>query len=141
MISAAIGSAPASARSNVCADLVALALDRRGVGRLDALDEVVDLQHLDVGAGLRVHLREVGVHVEHARVGVTEEADARASAGCARRDAASSHSPSTPQAGSPSRSVPVTVRYGMRARVNAPAISGTQQAEQFASHSAVVIAS
>ena len=54
---------------------------------------------------------------------------------------ASSHSRSTSQAGSPSTSVPVTVRYGMRARVNAPAISGTQQAEQFASHSPVVIAS
>ena len=54
--------------------------------------------------------------------------------------AASNHSLRTPQAGSPSRSVPVTVRYGIRARVNAPAISGTQHAEQLASHSAVVIA-
>ena len=54
-------------------------------------------------------------------------------------DAASSHSPSTSQAESPSRSVPVTVRYGIPARVNAPASSGTQQAEQLASHSPVVI--
>ena len=59
------------------ADLLALALDRLGVGRLDALDEVVDLQHLDVRARLRVHLREVGVQVEHPRIRVTEEADAR----------------------------------------------------------------
>ena len=54
--------------------------------------------------------------------------------------AASTQSRIASQAGSPSSSVPVTVRYGMRARVNAPASSGTQQAEQFASHSPVVIA-
>ena len=112
----------------------------RGVGRLDPLDELVDLEHLDVRARLRVHLREVGVHVEHPRIRVPEEADARiAQARTAR--AASSHSRKTSQAGSPSSSVPVTVRYGIRARVNAPAISGTQQAEQLASHSPVVIAS
>ena len=55
--------------------------------------------------------------------------------------AASSHSRSTSQAGSSSRSVPVTNLYGIRARVRAPAISGTQHAEQLASHSAVVIRS
>ena len=33
--------------------------------------------------------------------------------------------------------VPATVSYGIRARVNAPAISGTQQAAQLASHSPV----
>ena len=59
------------------ADLLALALDRGGVGRLDARDEVVDLEHLDVRARLRVHLGEVRVHVEHPRVGVAEEAEAR----------------------------------------------------------------
>ena len=57
------------------ADLLALAPDRIGPGRLDAVDEVVDLQHLDVRAGLGVHLREVGIHVEHSRIGVTQEAD------------------------------------------------------------------
>ena len=41
----------------------------------------------------------------------------------------------------PKHGVPVTVRYGIRARVNAPAISGTQHAEQLASHSPVVICS
>ena len=65
----------------------------------------------------------------------------RATAQAATARAASSHSRSASQAGSPSSSVPVTVRYGIRARVNAPAISGTQQAEQLASHSPVVIAS
>ncbi len=55
--------------------------------------------------------------------------------------AASTHSPIAAHAGSPSSSVPVIVRYGIRARVNAPASSGTQHAEQFASHSPVVIAS
>ena len=59
------------------ADLVALALDRGCVRRLDPLDEVVDLEHLDVRAGLRVHLREVGVQVEHPRIRVAEEAEAR----------------------------------------------------------------
>jgi hypothetical protein len=55
--------------------------------------------------------------------------------------AASTQSRIASHAGSPSTSVPVTVRYGTRARVNAPASSGTQQAEQFASHSPVVIPS
>ena len=123
------------------ADLLALPLDGGCVGRLDALDEVVDLEHLDVRARLRVHLREVGVHVEHPRIRVPEEAEARGRAGCARRARRRAIRASTSQAGSPSSSVPVTVRYGMRARVNAPASSGTQQAEQFASHSPVVIAS
>ncbi len=61
------------------ADLPVLALDRRGLGRLDTGDQVVDLEHLDVRAGLGMHLREVGVHVEHPGVRVAEEADARRS--------------------------------------------------------------
>jgi hypothetical protein len=43
----------------------------------DAGREVVDLEHLDVRAGLRVHRGEVRVEVEHPRIGVPEEADAR----------------------------------------------------------------
>ena len=53
--------------------------------------------------------------------------------------AAASQSPSASHVGSPSSSVPVTILQGIRARAKAPAISGTQQAEQLASHSAVVI--
>ena len=71
---------------------------------------------------------------------MAEEAEARP-AQLAHGAAASTHSAIAAQAGSPSSSVPVTVRYGIRARVNAPASSGTQHAEQFASHSPVVIAS
>ena len=71
---------------------------------------------------------------------MAEEAEARARAGCAPRRRRRPSRAIASQAGSPSSSVPVTVRYGMRARVNAPASSGTQQAEQFASHSPVVIA-
>jgi len=53
----------------------------------DARAEVVDLQHLDVRAKLRVDGGEVRVHVEHARIGVAHEADPRAAqgAGHARR--------------------------------------------------------
>ena len=58
------------------ADLVLLPRDRGVVGRLDACGEVVDSAP-DVRAGLRVHLREVGVHVQHPRIRVSEEADAR----------------------------------------------------------------
>ena len=58
-------------------NLLALALDRRGVGRLDSLDELVDLQQFDVHTGLRVYLREVGVQIEHPWIRVAEEADAR----------------------------------------------------------------
>ena len=43
---------------------------------LHAGHEVVDLEDLDVRADLRLDLREVGVHVEHARVVVAEEAEA-----------------------------------------------------------------
>ena len=50
VISSAIGSAPGSRKVEQLADLVPLALDRVGVGRLDARDEVVDLEHLDVRA-------------------------------------------------------------------------------------------
>ncbi len=57
-------------------NLLALALDPRGVDSLDSFDEIVDLQHLDMGPGLRVHLREVGVQVEHPRIGVPEKAEA-----------------------------------------------------------------
>ncbi len=59
------------------ADLAFLPLDRRGVGRLDTGDELVDLEHLDVRTRLGMHLREVGVHVEHPGIRVAEEADAR----------------------------------------------------------------
>ena len=66
-------------------DLVSFLSIAVGAGRLDAGDEVVDLEHLDVCSGLRVHLREVGVHVEHPRVRVAEEADARCPEAAARR--------------------------------------------------------
>ena len=79
MISAAIGSEPASARSKTSRISSLLALDRGDLGRLDTGDEVVDLEHLDVRARLGVDLREVGVHVEHPGVRVAEEADARRS--------------------------------------------------------------
>ena len=141
MISSAIGSPAGLGEVEQLADLVALALDLRGRRGLDPRDQVVDLEHLDVRARLRLDLREVGVHVEHPGVGVAEEAEARAGAGCARPPAAS-----TQLARSRPRRVAVEQRagdgrYGIRARVNAPASSGTQQAEQLASHSPVVMAS
>ena len=60
-------------------DLVVLPFDRLGRRRFDPGDEVVDLQHLDVRPGLRLHLRQIGVHVEHPGVRVAEEADPRRS--------------------------------------------------------------
>ena len=60
------------------ADLLALALDVGSRGALDARHQIVDLEDLDVRADLRLDLREVGVHVEHAGVVVAEEAEARA---------------------------------------------------------------
>ena len=53
--------------------------------------------------------------------------------------AARTHAPIFSHARGSSSIVPATVSYGIRARVNAPAISGTQHAAQFASHSAVSI--
>ncbi len=79
MISAAIGSCAGVSQVEHVPDLGLLSRDLVGPGRLDPGDEIVDLEHLDVRAGLRVHLREVGVHVEHPRVRVPEEADARGS--------------------------------------------------------------
>ena len=51
--------------------------------------------------------------------------------------AARTHAPILSQARGSSSIVPATVSYGIRARVSAPAISGTQQAAQLASHSPV----
>ena len=48
--------------------------------------------------------------------------------------AARTHAAIFAHARSSSSIVPATVSYGMPARVHAPAISGTQQAAQFASH-------
>ncbi len=45
-------------------------------GRLDTRVQIVHLQHLDVRAELGVVHGEVRVHVEHARIGVAQEADA-----------------------------------------------------------------
>ena len=124
-----------------CADLVALARDRRRVRGLDAWPRGRRSRAPRRAPGLRVHLGEVRVHVEHPRIGVAQEADAARGAGRRPPRPRRPTRAISSQAGSPSTSVPVTVRYGMRARVNAPASSGTQQAEQFASHSPVVIAS
>jgi hypothetical protein len=53
--------------------------------------------------------------------------------------AARTHAPILLHARSSSSIVPATVSYGIRARVNAPASSGTQHAAQFASHSPVPV--
>ncbi len=53
--------------------------------------------------------------------------------------AARTHAAIFAQARSSPSIVPATVSYGMRARVNAPASSGTQHAAQLASHSPVPV--
>src|SRR3954454_8933169 len=53
--------------------------------------------------------------------------------------AARTQAPIFAHARSSSSIVPATVSYGIRARVNAPAISGTQHAAQVASHSPVAV--
>ena len=137
-IGPAIGSSDGSAKSNIARISSLLGGDLR-VGRLrHARAEVVDLEHLDVRADLRVHGGEVRVHVEHAGIGVAHEADAR-TAQRAATPAARTQSAIFAHARSSSSIVPATVSYGIRARVNAPASSGTQQAAQLASHSPVPV--
>ena len=55
--------------------------------------------------------------------------------------AARTHAAIFAQARSSSSIVPATVSYGMPERTQAPAISGTQQAAQLASHSPVSVCS
>ena len=66
-IGPAIGSSDGSAKSNIARISASLAATSCVAGRRDARPEVVDLEHLDVRAELRVHGGEVGVQVEHAR--------------------------------------------------------------------------
>ena len=56
-------------------------------------------------------------------------------------DAARTHSPMMPHARGSLRSMPETTLNWMRARANALLISGTQHAQQLASHSPVVMLS
>ena len=59
------------------ADLRDLGVDLCLAGLADPLVQVVHLQDLDVHPKLAVVHREVGVHIQHAGVGVAQKADAR----------------------------------------------------------------
>ena len=85
-----------------------MARDLVRADRRDPGGEVVDLEHLHVRADLRVDGGEVGVQVEHARVGVPEEAEARPAQ---RAGDAGGADPGgdLPQARSSSSIVPATV--------------------------------